>query len=173
MNTQQDISYLKFINITKLNTMTTYKTAQPRAIKGWTLIYTSFKPFSTNDDYNGTTTFYYQKNTPSKACQDSGYEAQILQEQYFTTDGYFDHDTNTPIAKTFYSLEWMNANGGLDCPLIHDFKDGRGEIINIGYSHVYKSDHKLLGSVPVEHKIKESEATYENLAHLSFYSKNL
>lgn len=150
MNTQQDTSYLKFINITKLNTMKTYKTAQPRAIKGWTLIYTSVRPMeSDKNELCGTTTFYYQKNTPSKACQDSGHEAQILQEQYFTTDGYFDHDTNTPIAKTFYSLKWMNASGGYDCPIIHDFKDGRGEIINIGYSHVYKSDHKLLDSFTI------------------------
>ena len=129
---------------------TTYKNAQPRAIKGWTLIHTSVRPFSTNPKYNGTTIFYYQKDTPSKACQERGYEAQILQEKYFTSDGFFDHDTNTPLAKTFYSLEWMNASGGLDCPIVHDFKDGLGEAINIGYKAVYKSDHKLLGSLPIE-----------------------
>lgn len=131
--------------------MKTYKTAQPRAIKGWTLIYTSVRDFqSAENELCGTTTFYYQKDTPSEACQRSGWDAQILVEQYFTADGYFDYDTNTPIVKTFHSLKWMNANGGLDCPIIHDFKDGRGEIINIGYSHVYKSDHKMLGSVPIE-----------------------
>jgi len=87
----------------------------------------------------GTTTFYYQKNTPSKACKESGYDVQILREQYFTSTIIL--DTLSRVT-TFYSLEWMYASGRYDCPIMHNFNDGKGEVINLGYYRTYKSSHE-------------------------------
>ena len=120
----------------------TYKTAQPRAIKGWTLIHEATIPFTKT---SGTKTFYYQKDTPSKACALLGWDAQIRIERYYT-DSHWNSDGGTRdetyddyTETTSLTTRYIYANRGNGKPFVHDFNDGRGMVINIGAKHVYSS----------------------------------